>query len=217
MSLGVFILCLLGFIASTILPQPIILKLHLFRSLKFWAILVAMGLASLLYKLVSASLTSTGSKLLIGGIALFLIVLGLILSLTRHYISAPLNNDWEKICHWVKQNLPENARILTPPDLSGFRLLAQRSPFVEWKDGSALLWDDRWAVTTWWQKIQTLSPRLHLTSPRLAVKQLGLDYEALSTHQIKQTNAEYFIARGHNYPEFKLLTSSGRFYLYQLQ
>lgn len=216
-SLGIFILCLLGFIASTILLQPIILKLHLFRSLKFWAILVAMGFASSLYKLVSGLRTPAGPRLLLRGITLCLIALGLVLTLMRYYISAPLNSDWKKICLWVKQNLPENARILTPPDLSGFRLLAHRSPFVEWKDGAALLWDDRWAVTSWWQKIQTISPRLIQTSPRLAVKQLGQDYEALSPQQIKQTNAEYFIARRHNYPEFKLLTSSGIFSVYQLQ
>jgi len=48
--------------------------------------------------------------------------------------------DWEKLQRWVKDNTPAESIFIVPPYRDGFRVFSQRSPVVEWVDGSAIHW-----------------------------------------------------------------------------
>ncbi|MDD4894615.1 MAG: hypothetical protein PHW54_04795 [Candidatus Omnitrophica bacterium] len=53
---------------------------------------------------------------------------------------AQARQDWEELQRWVKANTPVESIFIVPPYRDGFRVFSQRSPVVEWVDGSAMHW-----------------------------------------------------------------------------
>jgi hypothetical protein len=216
-SAAVFAMCIVGLLGSELFPQAFILKLLLFRSLKYWAILVFLGCGNMVYRLCVSLKTDVAYRIALLAMLLACLLLGILRLIGRNpFVSPPFSEDWKKICVWVKDRLPRDAEVLTPPHLAGFRVLSLHSTFVEWKDGGTLPWADKWTVETWWQRILYLSPQIDAVSPRLVAATLKEDYLNITAQKTAQTGASYFVALK-DFPELTLVTSEGEFRLYQLK
>lgn len=53
---------------------------------------------------------------------------------------------WERTQAWIRDNTPKEATFITPPQLDGFRIGAQRTQLGDWKDGTVGIFDDVWVV-----------------------------------------------------------------------
>jgi hypothetical protein len=203
-------MCIVGFVFGELIPLIPVMKLHLFRSMKFWAILAFLSMGALGIRVMEKQ--KNGIRILY----VVLLVAALALFGNRQLRPGPSDEGWEDMCVWVKDNLPLDAKILTPPYIIGFRITALRSPYVEWKDGSALLWNPRWAVRVWWERISRISPNLLQVSPRQAVDSLRYDYEMIDPETVRLTGCGYYITtRGKT--EFELIANKGSWFIYKVQ
>jgi len=210
--IAVLILCGAGFATATFYPVPILLKLHLFRSLKFGAIIGFILFSSVfLYQLEKQS---QPFRTIIGITCVVLLLFVYITNKQR--LAYEVSEDWENLCVWSKENLGIEARVFTPPHKTGFRILALRSPFVEWKDGSALLWDEQWALNTWWTRISSISPELLSTHPHQVINQLEQDFERILTFRVVESDSGFFITST-LYPEMFLLQREGDLSIYKVK
>lgn len=81
----------------------------------------------------------------------------------------------EQLGQWAKRHTPANARFLVDPTFEGFRVLSQRSSFVTWKDGAAMLWSPLFAKT-WIERLRALGvdaldPRIRYPMSRIRAAQ----------------------------------------------
>ena len=209
--MAVLAMCLVGLIGSEIVPRITILKLHVFRSMKVWAVLMYILAAALIVHLMSP-LKGYKAVVIYGLISLCLI--GIIVKRVSSNPGTP--DDWEQSCEWIRENISMDAVVLTPPHKSGFRIRARRSPYVEWKDGSALLWDISWAADAWWNRISSISPELSRVSPREILSVLKHDYDHLSAQQIQATNCDYCIMPI-EYDEIPEISKHGAWRIYKIK
>jgi hypothetical protein len=70
-------------------------------------------------------------------------------------IFQPRPRDEIDLAEWAKRNSSVDAVFLVDPEWGGFRALAQRSSFVTWKEGAALLWYQPFA-REWVRRIRAL-------------------------------------------------------------
>lgn len=71
--------------------------------------------------------------------------------------------------HWVRDSLPKNAQVAVPPaflhPFKSFRVVAERSPFVLWKDGGEVAFSEKFAYE-WKRRIEAISsPEILLPFP----------------------------------------------------
>lgn len=64
-------------------------------------------------------------------------------------------HDWEDALVWVHDNTPEDAVFVTPPNLDGFRVIAQRPYIGDWKDGTVGIFHNGWAIE-WYERMEAL-------------------------------------------------------------
>ena len=87
---------------------------------------------------------------------------------------------------------PIEAVFLVDPDWGNFRAIAKRSAFVNWKDGSAILWD-RSFVKPWTERLKIFG--LDITQPGLTEekgrKKLNSLYEKLTDESLKQLQSRF--------------------------
>jgi hypothetical protein len=102
----------------------------------------------------------------------------------------------QQVAAWAKQNTPRDAVLLGNPGewdaVEYLRPLAERSLFVSYKDGSAILWD-RSYVTEWVERIQAFGlditkDKLNFDTFRWKFKQA---YDKLSDADITRLQARY--------------------------
>lgn len=98
------------------------------------------------------------------------------------------------VTEWIRQKTAIDAVFLIDPKWWNFRALSERSAFVTWKDGSAILWD-RSFVRPWTERLQALG--LEISAKGLAQgnadKQLSKSYEELKDAAVKQLQSRYSI------------------------
>jgi hypothetical protein len=71
--------------------------------------------------------------------------------------------DWFQVQQWAEAHTPRDARFLTPPYLTGFRVFARRPVVAEWLDGAAIMWDREYA-RYWRQWLHELDGRFDAAS-----------------------------------------------------
>lgn len=54
--------------------------------------------------------------------------------------------SWADVQTWVRHYTPQDATFITPPELDGFRIGAQRTQLGDWKDGTVGIFDETWVV-----------------------------------------------------------------------
>ncbi len=77
-----------------------------------------------------------------------------------HVVRHDDSTDWRRVCRWIADNTPPNARVFTPISQRTFKWYAQRSEVVTWKD----IPQDAAGIAEWWQRFQrakTFRRRLH--------------------------------------------------------
>lgn len=73
-----------------------------------------------------------------------------------HFLLAPdRSSPWVDVQLWAKENTPKTAVFLTNPFLSGFRVFSERSPVVEYKDGTAAIFS-RTHAFAWKRRIEAI-------------------------------------------------------------
>ncbi|HBE18381.1 MAG TPA: hypothetical protein DDW51_12390 [Cyanobacteria bacterium UBA11367] len=104
---------------------------------------------------------------------------------------------YEQLTDWAKLNTSKDAVFLNPPnwdEWTFFRALAQRSVFVNWNDGAAILWD-RPFVEVWAERIKALG--LDITEDGLthlkARRKLRALYNKLDDEDVKKLQLRYSI------------------------
>ena len=87
--------------------------------------------------------------------------------------------DWRRVCAWIADETPPDARFITPRRQQTFKWYAGRSEVCSWKDVP----QDAVEVVRWWQRYQDLYPRRVVRwglaahgEPRL--RELGEKYDA---------------------------------------
>lgn len=75
-------------------------------------------------------------------------------------------HDWEQLQYWVKDNTPLASVFIVPPYRDGFRVFSQRSPVVEWVDGSAMHWSPGFEKE-WLRRIRDLGFEEYRVIPSL--------------------------------------------------
>ncbi len=97
-----------------------------------------------------------------------------------------------QIAQWASANTPIEAVFLVDPDWGNFRAIAKRSAFVNWKDGSAILWD-RSFVKPWTERLKIFG--LDITQPGLTEekgrKKLNSLYEKLTDEEVKRLQSRF--------------------------
>ena len=54
--------------------------------------------------------------------------------------------NWADVQRWIRYHTPKDATFMTPPQLDGFRIGAQRTQLGDWKDGTVGIFDETWVV-----------------------------------------------------------------------
>lgn len=54
--------------------------------------------------------------------------------------------NWADVQDWIRYHTPQDATFITPPQLDGFRIGAQRTQLGDWKDGTVGIFDEAWVV-----------------------------------------------------------------------
>ena len=182
------------FIASILLWHPIIGPYILTASF--------MGLAT---RPIWLGLFNRGSSQRIVSLLLGWVLLISIISVQTHWsqrkslidaiIQRPPQNI-EEIALWAKANTATDQVFLVNYGLSWqqFRALSQRPAFMNWKDGSAILWN-RGFVKPWTERLNAIG--LDLTEKDLslgkAVSKLNRLYNDLDDEQVKALKSQYKI------------------------
>jgi hypothetical protein len=65
--------------------------------------------------------------------------------LYRTTSAALADEPWNSVQHWVRENTPRDAVVLTPPTREGFRVFSERAIVGEWKDGTQQFFSWRFA------------------------------------------------------------------------
>jgi len=61
--------------------------------------------------------------------------------------------NWKDVQQWVKNNSTLKDIFITPPYIGGFRIFSERSPVVEWIDGTQMAQDSNFSLT-WWNRMK---------------------------------------------------------------
>lgn len=149
-------LAILGIAAPYVYPSPTLLSLCLWRSPMAWTIAGYGILVPLVFRLFGPYLTSgrlsalaiAGSLIMLTGLSLF--------KIQRRESYTP-TEDRRAVEDWVQENTAKDALILAPPQLGGIRTEAMRPSFVEWKDGSAILWDAVYTRDVWMARLAAIA------------------------------------------------------------
>jgi endo-1,4-beta-xylanase len=89
----------------------------------------------------------------------------LAIGLLLHFAAPTLLSDppgtarWIEAQRWVAANTPPDAVLLTPPEMSGFRIHSQRSIVGEWRDGTQMYFTAAFA-DEWSRRMQDLRPEM---------------------------------------------------------
>lgn len=54
--------------------------------------------------------------------------------------------NWADVQRWIRYHTRQDATFITPPQLDGFRIGAQRTQLGDWKDGTVGIFDEAWVV-----------------------------------------------------------------------
>ena len=70
-------------------------------------------------------------------------------------MTADQREAWLDVCAWIKQNLPEESEVMTPPNSWAFKWFAQRAEFINFKDcpqdsSGIVEWNRRLLLITRW-------------------------------------------------------------------
>jgi hypothetical protein len=76
-------------------------------------------------------------------------------SYTKNGLVKLPDSELRKVANWAKEETPNEGVFLIDPNWEEFRPLAQRSVFVTWKDGTAILWDKVF-VEEWVTRIEEI-------------------------------------------------------------
>lgn len=97
----------------------------------------------------------------------------------------------QELADWAKNNTDKEAVFLIDPEWQSFRPLSQRSVFVTWKDGAAMLWD-RSFVDQWLTKIKAFGFDINKHDPKIEMwRELKTLYRELVDEDIKNIKAHY--------------------------
>ena len=90
----------------------------------------------------------------------------------------------------MKGHTPADALILTPSGESGFRIFSERSIVGEWRDGTQLYFNAKFAGE-WWDRMNTLQPGLVLDAEKKGLISGGKGLDLLSDDQIIEIARKY--------------------------
>jgi hypothetical protein len=71
--------------------------------------------------------------------------------------------SWYDMQVWVRDNISQSSRIMTPPYLEGFRSYSQHPIYGDWKDGGSHQFCNL-TVLEWWKRMQSLGIALSMKS-----------------------------------------------------
>ncbi len=117
-------------------------------------------------------------------------------------LKADTNNPWIQVQRWAKEYTVKDALFLTNPYHSGFRVFSERSPVVEYKDGTASIFS-REKGLVWRDRLEKAQDAETLTIEHIRSLQQTLHFDyivrsrqssALSLPPIYQ-NADYIVYR----------------------
>ena len=97
---------------------------------------------------------------------------------------------WREVGSWLQENAPKTATILTPPDQTRIRIWSLRSTWVEWKDGSALLWDPKWTRDVWLPRLDRVGLKKHPVDLSLTPEILSQFYDTQTSQTLSQLASE---------------------------
>ncbi|MFC7554799.1 DUF6798 domain-containing protein [Pseudoroseomonas wenyumeiae] len=87
----------------------------------------------------------------------------------------PGTPEWLDMQQWARQNTPVEARFLLPPWPSGFRIGAQRSIWVDFKQGATAMWAPE-TYAEWRQRVDEIRTLRRLPERCAYARAHGLDY-----------------------------------------
>ena len=146
-------------------------------------------------------------------------------------------NDWTGIQEWVRDYTPQDALFITPPYLSGFRVISKRATVLEVADAEAVLRDPEFA-DIWMERMNALGynyssakdPILYLPGPskvgRLTYYHQGSDRYRMKYNDHSKLplidicdryNADYYIKENMPPAPFEKIFSNDTFTLYKIK
>lgn len=156
--LPVATLTILGIAAPRIFPHPTLLSLCLWRSPMAWTLAAAGVLIPFFFHAARAVVPR--EKLLIPVLAASILFLGGLSALKyqrrQAWFASP---EQYAVENWVRENTAKDSLLLAPPQHGGIRTGTMRPSFVEWKDGSAILWDVEYTRDVWMRRLAVLAGR----------------------------------------------------------
>ncbi|MBI5960708.1 MAG: hypothetical protein HY866_18360 [Chloroflexi bacterium] len=66
-----------------------------------------------------------------------------------------MTDDWQQTLIWIRDNTPETAMFVTPPEYDGFRMETKRAYLGDWKDGTIGIFHNGWAID-WYTRMEAL-------------------------------------------------------------
>lgn len=96
---------------------------------------------------------------------------------------------WHEVTLWIRDNTPREARFISPPDLPGFQLYAERSTVVSFK---AMVWLEK-DQRIWMERLADLANVRELTCRGRTGcgRMLRAGYDSLSADDLRRLAAKY--------------------------
>ncbi|MCS7305008.1 MAG: hypothetical protein NZ602_07870 [Thermoguttaceae bacterium] len=120
--------------------------------------------------------------------------------------------SWRRMCQWIQQHTPPEARFLTPRQEQTFKWYAHRSEVATWKD----IPQDAAGLVEWWNRMQTIYATGN-TEPGLrwidSLAQLPPEKLRLLAHQYQ---AQYLVVESRPQLPFRLLYRNRHWAVYEI-
>lgn len=178
-----------------------------------------------------------GWSVAVGVLAAAVLVSGLLVRANDGFVDHPfLEPDgppgWIDVQRWARDHTAPDALFIVPPDLSGFRILSERSIYGDWKDGTQMFFNPAFGVE-WIRRMRALG-----YDEALAVRGFdGLDrlrgaYDALGAadlvavrREMRDRHPTTYVVRGRAEdsggdaiaPDFPMVFEAGAFRVFEVR
>ena len=145
-------------------------------------------------------------------------------------LTSSAEKDWVDVQQWARNNSPIDSVFITPPYKLGFRVIAQRSPVVEWVDAGAMNWAPGFE-REWLRRLGDLGVldrqglwRLLLATSSFRkgvaeIDQAVASYNSINESQINSIARRYgakYVVRDKEGLPFPLVHANQSFFVYQI-
>lgn len=161
--ISVAALAVIGLLAPRFFPNPTLLSLCLWRSPMAWTV-AAFGLSIPFALKLVAFFGNPKQMLWPAVVASFLFLAALSAVKYQKRQARAVSPERQALTTWIRESTPEDALFLAPPRQSGVRTAMRRTSFVEWKDGSAILWDAVYTADVWMARLAAIAGRHRIDS-----------------------------------------------------